>query len=288
MRKTFYFVFLLFFLIIKTNSVFAGETGKIAGKITDKSNGELLIGTTISIVAKWEDGVEKPILATKGAITDVEGNYFILNISPGTYSLKISMIGYQEEKITQVEVSVDKTTRVDVALNQKAIQGEEMVVTAYSSKRVEPDITATKQVYNIADVQSMAGVASITDILELQADVVDDHFRGGRIGESSYLIGGASISNPLSNQRAFSPIVTGLQQVEVYTSGFSAEYGNAQSGVVNMISKEGGDSWETRLEASTTPPYYKTFGGSVYDPSNLPFYNLLNGDPSAWFFDGIR
>ncbi|GJQ64803.1 MAG: hypothetical protein SCALA702_38560 [Melioribacteraceae bacterium] len=136
-------------------------------------------------------------------------------------------------------------------------------------------MTATKQVYNTNEIESIAGVADISDILELQADVVDDHFRGGRLGESSYLIGGGTIVNPLTNRRAFSPIVTGLQQVEVYTSGFSAEYGNAQSGVVNMVAKEGGNKWETRLEVAGIPSSYKTFNGSPYDPSNLYFYNEL-------------
>lgn len=283
MRKAFHLIFVFLLLVSQSNLVFAGETGKIAGRVTDKTTKETLIGANIMIISKWESGVEKKISEQRGATTDIEGNYFILNISPGLYSVRASYIGYKQEVITQVRVDVDKSTVVDFALATEAIEGKEVLITAFSPKKVEPDITATKQVYNIIDVQSTAGVASITDILELQADVVDDHFRGGRIGQSTYLVGGASIVNPLSNQRSFSPIITGLQQVEVYTSGFSAEYGNAQSGVVNMIPREAGETWETRLEASTTPPFYKTFGGSVYDPENLPFYKILSGDPSAWF-----
>ena len=274
---------LLFLLLFVTSSAFAGETGKISGKITDEKTGEVLVGANVIIVSKLIDGREEKLQKIMGASTDIEGDFFILNIPPGVYNLKASYIGYTGAMITNISVDIDKTTKVNFSLRSEAIQTEDVVVTAYSPLKVEPDVTATKQVYNIADVQGMAGVSSLTDILELQADVIDDHFRGGRIGQSTYLIGGASISNPLSNQRSFSPIVTGLQQVEVYTSGFSAEYGNAQSGVVNMVAKEGGENWETRLEASTTPPYYKTFGGSAYNPSNLPFYNILNNDPSAWF-----
>lgn len=264
--------------------VFAGETGKIAGKVLDKSTGEALIGANIIIVGKWEGGVEKKVPNLLGASTDTEGEYFILNVAPGIYSIRASYIGYQEEQIVNVAVNVDKTTIVNFSLNPHALQQEEIVVTAFSPLKVEKDITATKQVYDIADVQNIAGVASITDILELQADVIDDHFRGGRVGESLYLIGGGTIVNPLDNRRAFSPIITGLQQVEVYTSGFSAEYGNAQSGVVNMIAREGGETWETRLDASTTPPYYKSFGGSVYSPDNLDFYNLLR-ETKVWLME---
>ncbi len=186
---------------------------------------------------------------------------------------------------TEVKVFVDKTTEINYEMNEQLLETEEIVVTAYTETTVEKDLTATKQVYNISEVQSIAGVADLTDILELQADVVDDHFRGGRVGESSYLMAGTAITNPLDNRRAFNPIVTGLEQVEVYTSGFSAEYGNAQSGVVNMVTKEGTSVWQTRAEISGTLPYYKSWAdgtdGSPYDPANLIFAGSLM-NPEEW------
>lgn len=283
MRKKFLLVYVLILIFGSFNLIYSGETGKISGKAIDKANKEPLLGASIVIIARWEEGVEKKIPEMRGASTNMDGDFFILNVPPGLYSVKASYVGYRSEVVTLVKVDVDKTSEVNFFLETDAVQGKEVVVSAFSAKKVEPDITATKQVYTIADVSSTAGIASVTDILELQADVIDDHFRGGRIGQSSYLIGGASINNPLSNQRSFSPMVTGLQQVEVYTSGFSAEYGNAQSGVVNMVAKEGGEAWETRLEASSTMPRYRSFGGSVYDTENLPFYGILSGHPSAWF-----
>ena len=164
------------------------------------------------------------------------------------------------------------------------MESEEITVTAFREQEVEVDVTATKQVYDIANIEAIAGVADITDILELQADVVDDHFRGGRVGEAQYILGGGAIVNPIDNERAFKPIVSGLEQVEVYTSGFSAEYGNAQSGVVNMVTKEGTNKWLGRLESSVTLPYYKTWNESPYDPDNLHFYETLL-DLEEWLKD---
>ena len=283
MRKTLQFLFMFILLVLNTNTSFAGETGKIAGRITQKGTKEPLIGANVVVFAKWESGIEKKISVIRGATSDKDGDYYILNISPGIYSAKVTFIGYKQEIVTQIRVDVDKTTPVDFSLEPAAIQSNEVVVTAYSPRKLEPDLTATKQTYNISDVQSLAGVSSLSDVLELQADIIDDHFRGGRSGQTSYLIDGATINNPLSNMKSFSPMIYGMQQIEVYTSGFSAEYGNAQSGVVNMISREGGETWESRLEGSATAPYYKSFGGSVYSQGNLPFYNMLNNDPSAWF-----
>jgi outer membrane receptor protein involved in Fe transport len=271
----FRFMLIVGLIVLMTMALFAGETGKISGVVRDAETGEVLPGANVIIRSIAGENRDIPLPTPLGAATDMDGLYFIINIPPGRYNVSASFMGYQEAIQTKVQVRVDKTTPLDFALNIQSLEGEEVVVTAYKANTVEVDLTATKQTYTIDEVQSVAGVADISDILQLQADVVDDHFRGGRVGESLYLISGSTIVNPLNNRRAFSPIVTGLQEVEVYTSGFSAEYGNAQSGVVNMVTKEGGATWQTRAEVSSYLPYYKTWGGSVYSPDNLHYYNDL-------------
>ncbi len=278
---TFLFLFVSIILSACFHFAYAGETGKIAGKVIDKQTGEPLIGANVIITARIVDGAEQSLNSLMGAATDLEGDFYILNIPPGKYVIKVSYVGYNTEIIKGAQVDVDKTTNVNFKLNAKAYQTENVVVTAYSQQRLEQDLTATRQIYNTDNLQTIAGVSSLTDILELQADVVDNHFRGGREGESLYLIGGAPINNPLDNTRTFSPITSGLQQVEVYTSGFSAEYGNAQSGVVNMVPKEGGDKWESSSEISGTLPYYKTAYGSPYSSGNVYYYNTLI-NTSSW------
>ncbi len=277
--------FLLFLLACAMPSTLtAGETGKIAGSVTDRQSGQPLLGANVMITAVWQGDRATALGRPAGAVTDLQGQFFILNLPPGYYNVRISYIGYIQQLHEKVQVKIDKTTRLDIALEATALAGEQVVVTAYRPDKVEKDLTATKLTYDVGEVISIAGVASIADILELQADVVDDHFRGGRVGESTYLIGGSAIINPLSNERAFLPIVTALEQVEVYTSGFSAEYGNAQSGVVNMVAKEGKSSWDSRMEFSSTMPYHKSWGGSPYSPENLDYFNLLY-DPEEWLKD---
>jgi len=290
MRKCGFFSILLLLPLI----LMAGQGGKIAGKITDGQTGDVLPGANVLLTHRWIDGEESPLDEILGSASDIGGQYYILNIYPGTYTLRIDFIGMQSNRVTNIDVLVDMTTFIDVALDPASLEGEAVVVESQRKNTVQTDLTATKQVYQISDVQSIAGVNDIGDIINLQADVVDDHFRGGRSGESSYLLGGGTIINPLTNSKAFSPIVTGLEQVEVYTSGFSAEYGNAQSGVINMVTKEGLESWESRLEVSVTAPYYKLWeeffdddsnrsvtGGSPYDINSLEFYEILR-DTAQW------
>lgn len=288
MRK---YIHLIFIIVVYAGFAYGGNAGKISGRITDETNGSPLAGANVMITHRWSGEQEIPLEEPLGAATDGDGHYFILNVDPGQYSVTASYIGYRPYRKTNIVVYVDKTVYLDIALAPQAIQGESVTVVAYRENTVQVDLTATKQVYNINEISSMAGVSDVSDILNMQADVVDDHFRGGRLGESQYILGGGAIVNPLNNSRAFKPMVTGLEQVEVYTSGFSAEYGNAQSGVINMVAKEGQNTWESRLEFSSTLPYYKTWleteesdgsysytGGSPYSEEALDFYHILKED----------
>ncbi|MDD5582500.1 MAG: TonB-dependent receptor [Candidatus Marinimicrobia bacterium] len=287
-------ILIIFIISIATKLCFGGNTGKISGRITDETNGSPLVGANVIITHRWSNDQEIPLDEPLGAATDSDGQYYIINVDPGEYSITISYIGYRPYRKTHVVVYVDKTVYLDVALTPQVLEGESVTVIAYRENVVQPDLTATKQVYNINEITSMAGISDISDILTMQADVVDDHFRGGRLGESQYILGGGAIVNPLNNSRAFKPMVTGLEQVEVYTSGFSAEYGNAQSGVINMVAKEGQNTWESRLEFSSTIPYYKSWleskddngeyiydGGSPYCVEALDFFSIL-ADDDEW------
>ncbi len=275
---------IIIFLLLMFTLAFAGETGKIAGQILDKATGEPLVGANVIINGKWEDGQEIKLDQGYGASTDADGTYFILNIPPGKYSVEVVYIGFATSRIINVQVLVDKTTRLDFGLTSEVIAGSAMEVIAYKPEAVEKDVTATKISYDIGDIQDLPGITDIGDVLNLQADVDNGHFRGSRSGEALYLINGASIVNPLTNSTSFQPMTIGLEQVEVYTSGFSAEYGNVQSGVINMVAKEGrSDKWETSLDISSTNSYYKTFGGSVFSPDYNDYFTRLN-NTEEWAF----
>jgi outer membrane receptor protein involved in Fe transport len=271
---------LLFWFLIPA-ALFSAETGKISGRVTEKGKHDPLIGANVFVDAMWVEGKEVKMTVPVGASSDLNGQYYILNLRPGAYSLHCQLIGFGRAEVTKVKVFIDRTTEVNFALDVQVLEGQEVVITSFRPNELEKDLTATKQTYDIVDVQGLAGVNSVSDIIALQADVVDNHFRGGREGESNYLIAGGSINNPLDASKAFSPMVNALQTVEVLTSGFSAEYGNAQSGVINMIPKEGGDTWTARADISMDLPHYQMWGGNPFSTSNMPFYTLLS-NPQEW------
>lgn len=272
-----YVVLAAFTLFLSFNAVSAQTFGKIAGTVTEAKSGEPLPGANVVIAGSG-----------MGAATDEDGAYYILNVPPGKYELSAIMIGFETTKIIDVVVNGGRTTRIDFKLAEKTFESEEVVVTAQRPD-VERDKTATSAIVRFDEVQTLPGVRDIGDVLNLTSDVVDGHFRGGRTGEEYYTLQGMGIVNPLDNSSAFMPIMSGVEEVEVITSGFGAQYGNAQSGVVNISMKEGGwDRWSTRIESRMRAPGRKHFGPSVFDPSANDYIRLLQnqqvwltGDPNA-------
>lgn len=225
-------------IIIISGLLKAGTTGKVAGKVTDASTGEVLIGANIVLVG-----------TTMGAATDADGNYFIINVPPGTYSVRASLIGYAATTVNEVKVSVDQTTKIDFQLKDESVQIGDIVVTAEKSI-VQKDLTSTESKVSSEDI-SMLPVEDIQSVINLQAGVVDGHFRGGRTGEVKYLIDGVSANDAFSGNPALEVEVNSIEEVQVLTGTFNAEYGEALSGVVNQITKVAGDKYEGSISAHT-------------------------------------
>ncbi len=248
----------------------AQNTGKISGTIIDADTKEPLIGCNVVV-----DGTRL------GASTDVEGTFFILNIPAGKYDVTVSMLGYQKRREVGIVVNSGRTTVADFSLKSTLVEQEAVVVQAIRPD-VEPEKTSTSTIIRPEEVQQIAGMRDVSDVIGLGADVTDGHFRGGRSGEELYTMQGMGIINPLDASAAFIPIMSAVEEVEVITSGFDAQYGNAQSGVVNISMKEGkSDYWRSSFETRMRAPGLKHFGSSVYDPRKNSYLAKLL-DPNVW------
>ncbi len=156
-------------------TIWAGQTGKIAGRITDSANNEPMPGVNIFLEN-----------TNMGGATDLEGLYVILNVPPGTYTLRAMMIGYGSKKVVDVKVSIDLTTKIDLQLSEETLTTEEIIVTA-SIPIVQRDLTATVEIIRSEEIQEMP-VQELNDILQLQAGITTGedgqlHIRGGRSSE---------------------------------------------------------------------------------------------------------
>ena len=254
----FFFATFLFIITVCTNS-FAGTTGKISGKIIDSSNGEPLIGANVIIMG-----------TTLGAATDFDGNYFIINIPPGRYEVKASSIGYNAIVMQNVKVSVDQTTKLNFELQEEAVEMGDVVVTA-TRPIVQKDLTSTQSNISGEDIL-MLPLETVQSVVNLQAGVINGHFRGGRLAEVQYLVDGVSTNDAFSGLTSLEPNVNSIQEVQVLTGTFNAEYGDALSGVVNQITKIPGDNYDFNFKGY--------FGDYVSSRTDL-YDNIGNISPTG-------
>jgi outer membrane receptor protein involved in Fe transport len=233
-------------LIIFSFNLTAQTTGKLAGRITDES-GEPLVGANVVIVGATH----------QGAATDLDGYYSILNLRAGTYTVRFGYIGYQSKLIENIKLSSDQTTRINVQLQIMVIEGEEVTITA---ERPLVEFNQTSSVSSISKEEiNLLPVQDLNQIVNLQAGVIDGHFRGGRIGEVQYQVDGVTVNNPFNNSSTLLLDKSVLQEVQVISGTFDAKYGQAMSGVVNAVLRTGSDKFE--------------FSGEVYGGDYLPFDN---------------
>lgn len=246
--------------------LFAQDAGKISGRVIDSQTKEPLPGANVLIRG-----------TNRGSTSDPNGEYFILNIPPGKYEVSASYVGFRTLVKQDAIVNINRTTTIDFALQETTIEmGQEVVVVA-ERPDVLPEKTSTSEILRTEAIQSVPGVQDLTSVLALSTDVIDGHFRGGRDNEEMYTLAGMGILNPLTNAVAFAPIMSAVEEVEVITSGFSAQYGNAQSGVINISMKEGkSDRWRARAEVRSRFPGKRHFGASVFDENAQPYLQALN------------
>lgn len=262
---------IVLFLFVFSTLILAQENGKLSGRITDANNKEPLYGVNIIIKG-----------TSLGAAAELNGSYFILNIPPGSYTVSASLVGYQTVTQEKVIILNGKTTKLDFALSESSVQLEGEVVITAKTPDIVKDKTSSSENIRTEDVLETPGIRSLEDVVALSPDVIDGHFRGGRDGEEMYNLQGMGIVNPLNSGVAFSPIVSAIEEVEVITSGFSAQYGNAQSGVVNISMKEGSsEKWSSYVETRNRVPEYKHWGSSVFNVAGNPYLQLLDS-PDKW------
>jgi len=236
--------FALMLLFILPVTLSAGVTGKLAGTITDASTGEALVGATVLIAG-----------TNLGAATDLDGKFVILNIPPGSVTIRTSYIGYESATISNVKIMLDLTTTVTIKLRQSTIDlGQEVVITA-EKPMIQKDLTSSSAHMRRDEIEGLP-VSDFSDVLALQAGVTDQegslHIRGGRSNEVAFLIDGMYVHDPLLGRMITQINNDAIQEMSLLSGTFNAEYGNALSGVVNIVTRDGGVKHSGRLEVRTS------------------------------------
>lgn len=291
MKKT--FTNLLAFLVfaLTSISVFAQTgVGKMSGKVIDADTKEPLIGANIILLN-----------TNLGAATDIDGNYFILNITPGTYEVKVSYVGYAPKTIQEVRIVANITYELDVELTTDFTLPDIVVV---DKKFFEAKSTNTVKVID-SDQISRLPVRGVQNLASLQSGVVIQegsggqegnatiNVRGGRGSEVLYIVDGVPQNNLYNRQTTAQVSNVAIDQISFQVGGYEAKYGQAQSGIVNVTTKSGQPYYNLFIDVQssdfvdTDPSGANLYSGSLSGPiiPGIPEHTIFLSGERGWYQD---
>ena len=262
-------------LVSSAALAFAGTTGKLSGRVTTDKK-EPLPGVNVRI-----DGQRL------GAITDDQGEFFIIGIPAGTYTVRMNLVGYTGYAASNVAVSPDFTTGLNASLKAEALQLGEVHVDA-TRPLLQKDATGTTRFLSADDIQKLPtrgyrdAAAQQTGVVNFARNIDNESqnnntliIRGGRPNETAYFVDGVSQQDPLTGTSSTSISNSAIEEVVVLTGGFNAEYGRIMSGAVNVVTREGGQKYFGSVEA-VSDALAGTWAGAqrtdynIYDVSATP------------------
>lgn len=228
MKKYLLFLLLIFF----SSQVYSQEKfGSISGIVTDSGKIPL-------------DGVILKLVGTYlGGLSDYEGKFKIEDISPGNYTLRVEVEGFKTVEYTDIQVSSDENKEFNIILKATSFTVDQEIEVVGDRPLLDIEQTSSSHIISSDEINKSI-VNNVTDIITQQAGVVKQdneiYIRGGRNYENSFLVDGVSVQDPLSGTGyGLQMSSNSLEEVEVITGGYNAEYGQATSGVVNVRTKEG-------------------------------------------------
>ena len=233
--------FILFLVMFTPLFIFA-QTGKIVGIVTDAQSGEQLIGANIIVVG-----------TNLGAATNLNGEYLILNVPPGSYTIIARYVGYREVKYENIKVSVNLTTEYNFQLPSETYQTEDVIVVA-PKLLINKNTTNQTSILRSEDLENLP-VRGINAIVATQAGVVSQggnlYIRGSRSDAVAFYVDGVLVNNPVTGGSQTGIINNAIEEIQVQAGGYSSEFGGANGGIISSTSRSGAETYKFNFEAIT-------------------------------------
>lgn len=219
----------------------AQTSGTLAGRVRDAATRLPVHGAQVVLDRRL------------AAVTDSGGAYTVRGVYAGRHQVVVRVIGFATATRDGIFVRSDETTTLDFALQPQAVRLGEVTVRAAPDPVLDPLATATAQVIGGDELRHLP-VSTLEEALALTAGTVGESYRGGRLGEQSFILDGLGVKNQLDASTGslgvrIPPDI--LTEASLITDGFSARYGQALSGMVNVVTKDGGETWQGRAAYET-------------------------------------
>ena len=278
--KKFNFIIYALVVIITLNAQSDRVSGKIRGRVVDSTSKNPLAGANVLVL---------PVGSGRGTMTNENGEFVLPNLMTGRYNVKVSYMGYASTTIQDIDVSPGGTTEILFSLTIEAIEGQEVNVVAESMENTINIKTVVSQVKYSGEQLNKMPVSNFTDVIANAGGVVKTeagrsrgiHMRGGRSGEVAFYVDGILTNDPVDRSQGVQIDKEAIDVLTISKGGFSAEFGEAMSGIVTVITKSGSKQdisgnliFETDQLASSNSNYNNNYGK----------YNMQFGGP----FPGLK
>ena len=278
--KKFNFIMCALVVITTLNAQSDRVSGKIRGRVVDSTSKNPLAGANVLVL---------PVGSGRGTMTNEDGEFVLPNLMTGRYNVKVSYMGYASTTIQDIDVSPGGTTEILFSLTIAAIEGQEVNVVAESMENTINIKTVVSQVKYSGEQLNKMPVSNFTDVIANAGGVVKTeagrsrgiHMRGGRSGEVAFYVDGILTNDPVDRSQGVQIDKEAIDVLTISKGGFSAEFGEAMSGIVTVITKSGSKQdisgnliFETDQLASNNSNYNNNYGK----------YNMQFGGP----FPGLK
>ena len=227
----------------------SNTTGAISGVVTDSKTGEALAGVTVTVSSSSLQGQQT-------AITESDGAYRVSSLPPGDY---IVTFFYGDITVSRngVNVGIEKTTSVFQKLNSTEVGGEQIKIVGHAStidtSTTAQGITLDKEYMNNIPVPGRTFDAILGAAAGSQGDALGVAFSGSSSLENQYYVDGVNTTG-LQFGTVGSPVINDfIQEIEVITGGYNAEYGRATGGIANVVTKSGSNEFRGGVFGYYTP-----------------------------------
>ncbi len=231
----------------------------LQGKVTDENGEPLLFANVV---------LKKNGNFVTGTETDLDGNYSIGNIDPGTYEVEVSYLGYPTQRITGVVVYNGKANRLDITMSSEGgIVLEEVVVKEYKVPLIEQDNTSTGGTLTSEQIEKLP-TRNVNALAATTAGIASSdeggalNVKGSRSNATNYYLDGVRVFGRMVPQ-------TEIDQLQVITGGIEAQYGDVTGGIISITTKGPSSRFTGGVEVETS---------EFLDPYG---YNLINGNVSG-------
>lgn len=245
-------IVVLVVLMLAAQRLGAGTNGTVEGTVRDARTGETLPGATVQL------------LGTRiGSSTDPTGFYRIQNVPAGVYDVRCALVGYRTVVVRNVRVTADLKARLDHALSAADVEMGPVEIVA-ERPPLQKDVTGTVHTSGSESFEVLP-VATVSDVAALKPGItLDNNIRGGKTNETAYLVDGLPAQNLIDGGAGATLPQSSVSDMAIQTGGWDPEYGNALSGVINVMTRRGGEEHLFALRAEKDD----LFGGEQVDHRN--------------------